>query len=240
MKSYLRLGEFKALSFDLDDTLYDNAPYIRRAEAEQLAFLHRQFPATRVWQLSDWHSLKHRLLAQDPGLAQDTTKARRALLTQGLLSLGYSETQARRGAAEGLACFLAHRSDFCVPAGVIRFLQRLGQRYPLIGITNGNVDPQRIGLGQVLQFVLQPGEGLRMKPHGDMFSLACERLAIAPRELLHIGDSYAADVQGARRGGCQVAWLNPAYARNEPKPPTAGQLPQLEIASLDCLLSLLD
>ena len=62
MKIYLRPQPFSVISFDLDDTLYDNRPVIRQAEAVSQQFLHQHFPNAKSWQLSDWHRLKLRLI----------------------------------------------------------------------------------------------------------------------------------------------------------------------------------
>jgi len=44
MKYYRPLKPFKAISFDLDDTLYDNQPIIKKAEDEILAYLNQKHP----------------------------------------------------------------------------------------------------------------------------------------------------------------------------------------------------
>ncbi|MGL6123896.1 MAG: HAD-IA family hydrolase, partial [Shewanella sp.] len=110
--------------------------------------------------------------------------------------------------------------------------------FRLVGITNGNVDAERIGLGETFEFVLHPGHGVQMKPAKDMFELACSRLKIAPQHLLHVGDSMNADVRGARLAGCQSVWLNPSFGQ-QASLPIAVLLPHLEITQLDALLELL-
>jgi len=177
-------------------------------------------------------------VTQNPILAHDTTAARIATLHHGLSLLGYSESEAKRGAEEGLACFYFHRSHFQVSDDVLALLARLSAHFRLIGITNGNVDAERIGLGEVFEFVLHPGCGVRMKPAKDMFSLACERLNIGLDQLLHVGDSMNADVRGARLAGCQSVWLNPSFGRVASLP-IAAILPHMEIATLDSLLEML-
>ncbi|ABO22198.1 HAD-IA family hydrolase [Shewanella loihica] len=233
------LRPFKAISFDLDDTLYDNRPIIMAAEQRLLSFLAQRHPLTQAWSLDDWQVLKRSLIRQSPSLAHDTSAARLVTLEQGLITLGYAKTQAGEAAQQALAYFVEQRSDFTVAPEVIAKLTRLARHYPLIGITNGNVDAQRIGLGEVLEFVLHPGNGTRMKPYPDMFYQACQRLDIGCHELLHLGDSFKADVQGARRAGCQAAWLNPAVGR-EPQLISEGQLPHMTCSDLDDLLALID
>lgn len=239
MKIYLRPHSFSAISFDLDDTLYDNAPIIRAAEQSLLEFLNYRYPETQRWQRTDWLELKKRLIQNHPELAHDTTAARLIMLEQGLLGLGYSRGESEEGANAGLNHFLAERSAFTVSKPVIKLLETLSEQYPLIGITNGNVDAEKIGLGSVLDFVLHPGQGTRMKPYPDMFYSACRRLDIPLHYLLHIGDSHSSDVVGARRAGCQAIWLNPGFGRQILQ--QAGHpLPQIEIERLEELDSLVN
>lgn len=238
MRCYIRPQNIHAISFDLDDTLYDNRPYILNAEAELIRFLHQFFPLTMAWQSLDWRRLKLQILQQMPELAHDTSAARVATLRQGLQLLGYSVGEAERGAKEGLACFHFHRSHFQVSNKVLSLLKRLSQRFRLVGITNGNVDAERIGLGDVFEFVLHPGDGVRMKPARDMFDLTCSRLGIYPEQLLHVGDSLNADVRGARLAGCQSVWLNANLGQVDSLP-IAALLPHIEIAALDSLIDIL-
>ncbi len=228
----------KAISFDLDDTLYDNRDYLVQAEQQLLLWLAEHYPNSVNWRQQDWGELKKQLIQQTPILGHDTSAARFAALQEGLLQLGYSDREAKQGAEAGLALFLHYRSDFKVTTPELAVLKTLSQHFRLIGITNGNVDANKIGLGEVLEFVLHPGNGARMKPYGDLFELATERLGIACSQLLHVGDSYRADVQGARKIGCQAAWLNPAIGRS-PESYGAGLLPHIQLNSLDELLYLI-
>ncbi|MCT7943079.1 HAD-IA family hydrolase [Shewanella holmiensis] len=231
---YQRLKPFKAISFDLDDTLYDNQPIIANAVKQSFALLHRDYPASAQWTTKDWLQCKLAQQALHPELKHDTSAARYTMLREGLLQLGYNETQATQGAQAGLACFQHYRSDFKVAEDVIAILQTLKTRFTLVGITNGNVDASRIGLSQVLEFVLHPGYGVKMKPHSDMFTLACKQLAILPSELLHIGDHPHSDIVGAKMVGCQTVWLNPCQQNRDKKP--SSLLPQITIMHLSKLL----
>ncbi len=238
MRCYLRPQNIKAISFDLDDTLYDNYPHILRAEETLIQFLHEHYPLTQTWHFHEWRVLKLQLLKQKPELAHDASAARIATLEQGLARLGYSDAQAKAGAQAGLDCFYFHRSDFRVSAAVLTLLGELAKHYRLVGITNGNVDAKRIGLGNVLEFVLHPGNGVRMKPAKDMFIQAVDKLQIQPEQLLHVGDSIHADVCGARLAGCQAAWLNPSFGRVDATA-TAQLLPHIEMTNIHSLADIL-
>ncbi len=239
MQIFIRPQGVKAISFDLDDTLYDNRPIIANAERELIQFLHQQYPKSVDWQPEQWRKVKRQVLAQQPALADDPSAARQRVLKQGLLTLGYSNDEASLGAKQGFDCFYHHRSHYKVADEVIALLAQLAQKYPVIGITNGNVDAERIGLSHVMRFVINTGNGLRMKPKGDMFELACQKLAIEPQALLHVGDSLSSDVMGAKLAGCQSVWLNPAMGRDFPDELTHS-LPHVAISELEQLKMLMD
>ncbi|PBQ30045.1 HAD-IA family hydrolase [Shewanella algae] len=238
MQVFLRPGAIEAISFDLDDTLYDNRPIIAAAEGALLDWLVKEFPLTDRWQAADWRALKCRLLQQQADLTHDTSAARLALLQTGLELLGYDKHKANQGAKAGLAFFLERRSDFKVSKEVLALLSQLAERFRLVGITNGNVNADKIGLGETFEFVLHPGRGIRRKPWGDMFLLAAERLALQPGALLHVGDHPKTDVEGARRAGCQAAWLNPAFGGDNCRAANT-LLPHIRLHSLSELALLL-
>ncbi|WP_299571939.1 HAD-IA family hydrolase [uncultured Shewanella sp.] len=229
MKQYLRLRPFKAISFDLDDTLYHNAPHIIKAESKLSLFMQEQFNVPDAWGLTQWRELKAKVIAVHEELAHDTTAARYEVLRQALIQWDYSEVEASQGAQQGLECFCFHRSDFKVDLSVLKLLTDLGEHYPLVGITNGNVDARRIGLDDVLEFVVHPGHGVRMKPYSDLFDLSCQHLEIEHQDLLHIGDHPISDVLGSRAAGCQSLWLNLNPGNNQQ---ARHILPHIEVDEL--------
>ncbi|RYV03058.1 HAD family hydrolase [Shewanella sp. OPT22] len=239
MRCFLNLQPIKVISFDLDDTLYDNRPYIDKAETEFLLFMKHHFPAEHQWESHFWWSEKKKLEAENPAVSHDTWKSREDNAYRILLNMGYSPQGAKAGAKAGLDHFLHYRSDFKVPEKSIELLKLLATKFKLIGISNGNVDPKRIGIAQYFEFILHAGNGHRMKPAPDMFIESCSRLQVQPQEILHVGDNFAADVVGARLFGCQAAWLNPAFGRVEKELPDS-LLPHISLDSVFELTSLTD
>lgn len=238
MQIFIRPQAFEAISFDLDDNLYDNRPIIVAAEKALQQFLHQNYPKATAWQFDDWRALKSHMLRQLPQLRHDTSKARLRMLELGLIELGYDRGAAQAGAKAGLAHFSLHRSNFKVSDEVLELLAQLKQKYRLVGITNGNVDYQRIGLGDLLEFVLHPGLGYPQKPAADMFKVAANKLELPLNKILHVGDSAKSDVDGARAAGCQAAWLNPGFGVTQ-KSLAQHQLPHIEISSILQLKQLL-
>ncbi|WP_372872850.1 HAD-IA family hydrolase [Shewanella sp.] len=238
MQVFRRLRPIAAISFDLDDTLYDNRPVIAAAEQAYLDCLQREFPLTRQWGKHEWRHHKLGVMVKYPRLSHDPTALRLETLKSGLRHFGLSHEDANAGAEQVMAEFVHARSNFRVPDSTLQLLSKLKRRYPLIGLTNGNVDPTRIGLQGVLDFVLSAGDGNRMKPHPDLFAIGCDRLGILPSALLHVGDSHSADVQGALRAGCQAVLLNPGFGQTVSLP-LLSPLPHLQISRLHELEMLL-
>ena len=48
------------------------------------------------------------------------------------------------------------------------------------------------------------------KPDPRIFAWVAARLGVAPAEIVHVGDSWAADVVGARNAGARAIWFGPA------------------------------
>lgn len=228
MQVFIKPQAISCLSFDLDDTLYDNRPIMRRAEQGLLTHLHDKFTATEQWHANEIMRVKAKLLERHPGLAHDVSQLRRMAIEQGLLDAGYSQQQASKGAREALDYFLHLRSDFTLSNAVLDLLESLKQKYTLITITNGNADAKRLGLDGLIEFSLSPGNGMRMKPFGDMFHLALNTLNIDAHRLMHVGDSSHSDVCGARQAGCQAAWLSPAFGDTDTKDELNATLTTLE------------
>jgi HAD superfamily hydrolase (TIGR01549 family) len=85
----------------------------------------------------------------------------------------------------------------------LRSLRRWGKTLAVVS----NWDPAlptllaEVGLAEFFAFILPSAEIGVEKPDGRIFSLALQRLELEPQEVVHIGDSYEADVVGARAVG---------------------------------------
>ena len=105
-----------------------------------------------------------------------------------------------------------------------------------MAITNGNVEPARIGFHH-FGLILRGGEHGRAKPHEDLFQQTARHFNILPHQLLHVGDNLQTDVQGAIQAGCQAVWLN-LTPKHIHQFSDARLLPTVEMSDLSALLSL--
>ena len=208
MHFYRRWQPVAAISFDLDDTLYDNGPAIERAEQWMLEHLRSEYLATAMLDKPRWLDLKRTMLIAHPELRQDVSLARQRTIHEAMLQGGMAAAIASREAEQVFAGFLAERSKIEVSDATHELLARLAERYPLVVITNGNVLVERLGLDGHFQHILKAGGGFRMKPAPDLFQSMAERLGLPPHQILHVGDDVTTDVAGAVGNGYRSAWLN--------------------------------
>jgi len=239
MHFYRQLRPVAAMTFDLDDTLYDNREVIIRTMAESHAALQALHPALKDYSAEQYQQVRDRLLLTEPELYHDVTEWRhRAVELVMREEAGLSAAEARRGADEVMAVFARWRSDITVPDETHRTLAALAERMPLVAITNGNAEPHRCGLEQYFRFILRAGPDGRSKPYPDMYQNAAEQLNLPPAQILHVGDDLTTDVAGSVRYGMQACWINP-YGRNLMSASDARLLPTLEISQLASLTALL-
>ncbi|RUO38952.1 phosphoesterase [Pseudidiomarina aestuarii] len=234
MQFFRRWRPVKALSFDLDDTLYDNVPVIQNAERALHNYLVTQHPETSEWSAADWQQRRIAMMCRDSQLAADMTALRIAVLAEGFTECGIAQPQ--QAAEAAMAEFLRHRNNVSIAPEVHQALAQLSEHYPLYALSNGNVDIEAIGLRDYFTATFQPQRGRRGKPHLDMFHEAQQQESkLAPEQWLHIGDSPSADVLGAKRAGWQSAW----YEQGLYRPEQLLVLPTLSFADLKQLTEFL-
>ena len=232
MQVYKALRPFSVLSFDLDDTLYDNKPVIAAAEQAMLEALADLTPASQTTDSHFWWQQRVKLARIEPEIRHDIGRWRLLGIEAGLIELGISRPEARVMAEQGYAAFLHERTRITLTDDVMRLLQALASRYRLIAITNGNACINKMGIGDLFEFSLQAGPDGKMKPYSDLFHIAATRLQVSAAEILHIGDSHRADVLGALNAGCQAAWLDHYQSK-------IAVLPHLRLTDITQLSSLL-
>ncbi|MFC0140487.1 5-amino-6-(5-phospho-D-ribitylamino)uracil phosphatase YigB [Erwinia mallotivora] len=238
MHFYRPLRPVSAMTFDLDDTLYDNAPVIRRTTEQSHAFLQACHPALSTFSVEQYQQLRDDLRQQEPDIYHDVSEWRRRAVELAMLNVGLSQREAEKGSQEVMAHFASWRSKIEVPEETHRTLSVLAQRIPLVAITNGNAEPHLFGLDKYFQFILRAGPDGRAKPFDDMYRLAAERLNLPLENILHIGDDLTTDVAGSVRCGMQACWIN-LREGNLLHIADGRLLPTLEISQLASLTALI-
>ena len=229
---------FRAVTLDLDDTLYDNRPVIARAERLFMEYLTGRFSALRNFSRAEYGDIRSWLYELDPLLRRDVSLARLEIVKKALTLHGVPEDDAAAGAREALARFVRVRSEFRVPEESIEAVRKIAARIPTAALTNGNVDYTVIGLDGIFRTVVRSGRDVPPKPDRAMFDEAARRLGVGTSEILHVGDDPVTDIRGAVSAGCLTAMfaILPEY-RNVSR---CTILPDIELSSLDEVLELTD
>ncbi len=228
----------RAITLDLDDTIWPIAPVIVRAEAALGEWLERHAPRTAArWPLEARRALRDAVAAEHPHLAHDFTRQRIISLERMFAAAGDDPALA----APAFDAFFAARCEVEHYADSLGALDRLAARVPLAALTNGNADLERIGLMHVFRFQLGARDHGAAKPEPSIFHAACARLGCAPGDVLHVGDDIEMDIVGAHRAGLRSCWINRDDACSAAREwPRDDVRPDLEFPSLAALADWLD
>lgn len=233
---YKPTSHIQAMTFDLDDTLYDNWPYIIEAEKGLLSFIAEEYPDSSNLTRDDWQHLKRQALRDDPELFSDMGDLRRITLKKGLQQAGYEGQNLNKAVDRCFDWFYFERSNFKVGEAECQVLAKLAEKIPLVAITNGNVNTKQIGIADYFQKVFKSSRKRPMKPHRHMFDEAADFLKVQRASILHVGDNLEKDVWGATNAGFSSAW----YACDRPMDlavETVHVLPNVEIQRLGELMA---
>lgn len=226
----------KALTFDLDDTLYDNYPAIKRAEQCLAEAVRQRFPRAAKVSSDQLIQIKRNVIFEQPSLAWDMGQLRLKTLRH-LVSLD-TQKNVEQAAQDLFDLFYKERSKVSIHSNTIAVLEALSKRLPLVGITNGNVNAKQAGFDHVFTRIIHASVNNPAKPDSSMFMQAASVLALPTHSILHVGDSLVNDVYGAYCAGFNSAWyaINRTMNINKEK---AIVLPNLQLSNLNELLSLL-
>ena len=195
----------RAITLDLDDTLWPFAPIGARIERVLDDWMREHSPRTATrFPIDAMRALRDRVFADNPQLIHDLSTLRRMTLEQALRESG--DDVALVDAAYD-AFYAARNEVECYPDSIAA-LERIAARVPVAALSNGNADLARIGLARHFQFQLGSREHGAAKPDASIFHAACDRLGHAPIDVLHVGDNVEMDVLGAARAGLRSCWIN--------------------------------
>jgi putative hydrolase of the HAD superfamily len=222
----------RAITFDLDDTLWEIGPVIARAERKVYEEIRNRFPrVAERYPMEGIQNTRQQVLEKHPEIAHDLTEIRRVTFRWMLTDGGYNPDDSHILLKQFLQ--LRHEVEFF--ADVMPALQRLSERYPLLTMTNGNADVERLGITHLFAGHISARSAGILKPDPRIFELACQTLKEEPGAVLHVGDHPVDDVLGALDAGFQAAWIN-----RRADTWTHEREPHVEVQNLNELVELLD
>ena len=196
----------RAISLDLDDTLWPIWPTIERAERALTQWLGREAPMTAALFANPQarQSLREHVVQTRPELGHDLSAIRRESIRLALCRAGENPLLADAA----FEVFFAERHNVDLFADALPALQWLAQRYPVVALSNGNADVGRVGLGEWFTASVSAATFGVGKPAVGIFNAAAQAAGVAAEGVLHVGDDAHLDVLGALSAGMQTVWVN--------------------------------
>ena len=202
----LDLTLIKAITLDLDDTLWPIWPTIVRAEKALETWLEQHAPMSVALfaNATARHDIRQQVTRLQPELKHDLSAVRREAIRLTLQLSGENPLLAEAA----FDVFFAERNRVTLFDDALQTLQFLASRFPLVALSNGNADIHRIGIGSYFTASLNAQQFGVGKPDPRIFHAAAGAVDVRPAEVLHIGDDATLDVLAALNCGMQTVWVN--------------------------------
>jgi HAD superfamily hydrolase (TIGR01549 family) len=202
----LDITSIKAVSLDLDDTLWPVWPIIERAEKVLHDWLaaHAPMAAALFSCPAALREIRDHVAVNRPDLKHDLSSVRRESIRLALYRAGENPLLAE----QAFDAFFVERHRVTLFEDAEPCLEFLGARLPLVSLSNGNADLERIGLARYFRASITAREFGVGKPDPRIFHAAAGALDLRPQDVLHVGDDATLDALGALNAGMQAAWLN--------------------------------
>lgn len=224
----LNLKIIKAITLDLDDTLWPVWPAIERAEKALESWLseHAPMAAALFANASVRDEIRSHVVRTRPELRHNLSAVRREAIRTAL----YRAKENPLLAEAAFDVFYAERNRVNLFDDAILALEFLSGRFPVVALSNGNADIERIGIKSYFRANISAQAFGVGKPDPRIFHAAAGAVDVCPTAVLHIGDDADLDVLGGLNAGMQTAWLNrdeSAWTRAESPHITVASLTQL-------------
>jgi putative hydrolase of the HAD superfamily len=199
------LHRIRAITLDLDNTLWAIDPVIRRAEASLRRWLTDNYPRIPAkFSPGGLVEVRDAVIEEHWDRNHDLRFLRKKVLERIAIESGYT-TELVEPAFE---VFDRARNQVDLYPDVMPALKLLASDFVLIAVTNGNANLETIGIRHLFHDVVSAAEAGFAKPARPIFDKAVSRSGYAPAEILHVGDHPHTDVNGAREAGLRTAWIN--------------------------------
>ncbi len=225
----------RVVLFDLDDTLFDHAGCARQALAA-VQTCHVSLGAMTLDAIDQAHTRFLEQLHADVTLGRvPLEEARRERFRRLLATAGAAPD-------DDLAAHLAatYRETYLqvwrAIDGAAALLAAVKQRARVGVVSNSLLEEQQdklrtCALEPFVDELVVSGEAGISKPDPAIFRMALERLDGTAQDAVMVGDSWRADIAGARAAGIRAVWFNPARLAAPEEPGAVRQLYAFEPVS---------
>jgi len=202
---------YKAIIFDLDDTLYDYEQINEKAIQELCDYTCKQFgiSASLFWEAFDWGRNITKQCLGDTGASHN-----RLLYCQKILE--YIGQNPVCSALDMYEVYWGYMLDhMMLRDGAAELLEFCKENAIKVGICTdltAHIQHRKIkklGLAPWIHALVTSEEAGAEKPAPIMYQLILDKLKVSPEHALFIGDSLKKDVQGAELSGMKALWFHP-------------------------------
>jgi YjjG family noncanonical pyrimidine nucleotidase len=218
----------RAVLFDLDDTLFDH----RASSAEALRRVQSTYEYFRGTPFSEFEQTHSNLLEAmhldvvSGRIGMDEARCERFRRLFESFNVKPSDEMCSAAARQYRSEYLAARRAI---VGAEALLEAIRQRARVAIVSNNMLEEQKEKLAfcrlaaHVDVLVVSEEAGVS-KPEPEIFRIALDRMGARPEDAVMVGDSWEADVVGARRSGIRAVWFNP---QRRPAPDPSHRVPEL-------------
>ena len=200
------LDRVTVIAFDLDDTLWPCMPTLHRAENILYDWLRQNYPRiTQTYDQNQMVDARREFSRRDSRYAIDMTAMRCEFLHHIGELHDYDGSEVSQ---VGFDIFFEARQQVEFYADVLPCLERLGQKYRLGTITNGNASVEHVGLGHLIEHAVSAEDVQAAKPDPQIYARLAECFDVVPEEIGYVGDHPSYDVVGAVEAGYHAVWIN--------------------------------
>lgn len=200
----------KLITFDLDNTLWDNLIVMKEADKQCYNWLLENYPKLADhYDINQLKDLKNGFQEDRPEFKHQISRTRVISIEIALEKAGYPRHDVVIGAEAAFEVFTQWRRRVSYYPGVLNVLKYLEKHYILAALTNGNIKMENLRIDRFFDFVLKAEEINSSKPDPLMYKIAMKRAGVEPEEMLHVGDSPENDILAAKSLGIQTVWFNP-------------------------------
>ena len=196
--------QIKMITFDLDDTLWDNMPTITKAEFETRKWIEDQVGKVEWGDFNDFIKIREELIKNDPSVQWDISKLRKEIFRIKLLHIE-PESYRNRIVENAFDLFMLKRHEIELFDDVEVVIKDLSKKFTLGVLTNGNADIYKFDIGKYFHFSISSLEAKNSKPHRAHFDEAIKQVNdVGFENILHIVCLLYTSPSPRDRGRCRM------------------------------------
>jgi HAD superfamily hydrolase (TIGR01549 family) len=208
----VRTPTVRAVLFDLDDTLFDHSGAARSA----LQVVHAGHACFTTWPFDDLERGHAQFLEEahlDVLAGTKSVDEARLVRFRRLFAAAGVDVDPDTLDATAMSYRRAYLESRGPIAGAAALLAALTEHVS-IGIVSNNVRDEQeaklrlCGFEPYVDALVVSGETGIAKPDPAIFNIALDRLGVSATDAVMVGDSWAADIVGARAAGIRAIWFN--------------------------------